>query len=257
LYNKLKIQNNEIIMKKILLLATVMLATITFANAQDFSLSWDGTMLGDTASSDSLDAGAHELVFEAIFHNNTSSRVSIKVIRKNIYILEGDTNYFCWGACWPASMDTSAVSMEIDAGGSSGVFDFSAHYKYNGSHFGISQVEYTFYNVDNPDENVKVITKYEIEPDGINETILENVSISNLYPNPALDFVTLDYDLPAEVDAANIKIVNVLGSVVKEQRLETGTNKVRLDLSNLNNGIYFYSIFLNEEIFSTKKLIVR
>ncbi len=244
-------------MKKILLLTTIILATISFANAQDFTLSQHGTVLGDTVTADSINVGAQEMIIEAAFNNNTNETVNIKVLRNIIYMMEGDATYFCWGACFGDTTNLSPGPVTVGPNSSTGEMDFSGHYKYVGGVHGIALVEYKFFNADNPDQHVTIVVKYDNSIDGIDETILNNVSVSDIYPNPASDYVTVDYDFPAEVDVANIKIVNVLGSVVKEEQLETNNNKVKINISDLKDGIYFYSIFLNEEIYNTKKLIVR
>ena len=248
--------NKIITMKKILLSLAVILVTAFYVNAQSFTLSWDGEMLGDTVIITPNSETGNELVLEAIFNNTTDNAATIKVIRNQIFVEDGAVDYFCWGACYPPAVDTSGVYLVIGANSSSGDADFSAHYEIN-EVVGVSIVEYTFYNIDNPDENVKVVAKFDTSPDGIDEYILNNMRVSEIYPNPATNFVNIDYDIPSEVNEASIKIVNILGSVVKEQEVNTGVNKVRMSISELVGGIYFYSLIINDEIYSTKKLIVR
>lgn len=247
--------NKIITMKKIILSMAVLLVTAFYANAQDFTLSVHGEVVGDTVVPDSTNT--HEIVFEAIFTNHTNNTALIKVARNIIYLMDGDTTYFCWGACYPHFVDTSGMYMEIPAGGSSGELDFSAHYLYHEDVIGVSLIEYIFYNMDNPEEFVKVVVKYDTSPDGINEAILNNISVSEIYPNPASDVVNIDYDMPYEVKEASVKIVNILGAVVKEQQINTRYNKMRINITDLTGGIYFYSLTINGEIYSTKKLIIR
>jgi len=51
--------------------------------------------------------------------------------------------------------------------------------------------------------------------------------------------------------------VNLLGSVVKEVEIDQNSNKLSMDISNLDAGVYFYSIVVNNEVFQTKKLVIR
>lgn len=243
-------------MKKIILSIAVLIASILNIEAQSFSLEWDDVILGDTITIKRNSGSSLELVFEAIFHNKTSDSVNIKVARNDILIMEGSVNYFCWEACYPPPIDISGLYMTIPAGGYSEDSDFSGHYEINET-IGISLVEYTFYNMDNPFENVKIVVKYDSFITGIHDNILSNIRLSEAYPNPATNFVTIDYDMPSEVDEASVRIVNILGSVVNEQIIESGNKKLRLDVSDLKDGIYFYSIIINDYIFSTKKLIIR
>lgn len=243
-------------MKKLLLSIAIIFLTTYFANAQSFSLEWDGEVLGDTITVIPNSGTSFEIVFEAIFHNKTSDEVSVKVIRTQIFIMEGSVNYFCWGACYPPHIDTSGMYMTIPGGGYSNEGDFSGHYEINGT-IGVSYVEYTFYNMENPDENVKIIVRFDSTITGIEDNILNNIWISEAYPNPATNFVNVDYDITQEVKEASVKIVNILGSVVKEQQVNIGDNKMRMDITELNGGIYFYILFVNGEAYRTKKLILQ
>ena len=75
----------------------------------------------------------------------------------------------------------------------------------------------------------------------------------NIYPNPASDMVNLNYDFPLEVKVAEVKIMNVLGSVVSEQNIDTRSNQASIDISNINDGIYFYTILINGEVYKIHK----
>jgi hypothetical protein len=68
---------------------------------------------------------------------------------------------------------------------------------------------------------------------GINE--LNNVVVS-VYPNPVKNNITFDLD----INSFNVKVMDVTGKVVK--RASSLSNKLSLSTSNINNGIYFYSI---------------
>ena len=243
-------------MKRILLSVIVLTITTLFINAQSFSLEWNDEVLDSTITIQPDTSIATEIVFRAIVNNNTNNGVNIKVVKNEILLLEGAESYFCWDSCYLSSVDTSAISIYIPAGNSSTDDAFAGHFEINETN-GVSIVEYTFYNMDFPDENVKIVVNYDASPAAIAENILNRMRVSEIYPNPAENFVSINYDMPVEVELANVKIVNILGSVVKEQQIRTGNNKMTLDISDLNGGIYFYSIFVNGEIFSTKKLLVK
>ncbi len=248
--------NKTIIMKKILLSVAVLIVTAFYANAQSFTLSMDGELLGDTITVTPDSTSAPEIEFKAIFNNLTGNGANIKVVRNEVSMVDSTSSYFCWGACYPPHIDTSGMSMFIPAGGSSADGDFSAHYEIHNA-IGISVIEYTFYNMDNPDENVKIVVQFDTSPSAIDENILSNMNISDIYPNPADNFVNINYDMPVEVHEASVKIVNILGSVVKEERINHRSNTMRMNISDLKGGIYFYSIFVNGEMHSTKKLLVK
>ncbi|NQU34867.1 MAG: T9SS type A sorting domain-containing protein [Bacteroidetes bacterium] len=244
-------------MKKILLSLAVILVTVFSINAQSYSLSWEGEALGDTVVL--LGDPDAEIVFGALLTNNSANTDTIKIVRRLVKLIPDVSHYFCWGVCYQPNLDSIFAPnayVVLEANQTSGEFDFSAHYEPLGV-IGTSTVEYTFFNQSDENENIVVVAKFVTSPDGINDNILNNSKVSEIYPNPAENFINLDYELPNEVRQASIKIVNILGSIVKEQQIDTRSNTHRIDISDINGGIYFYSVLINGEALSTKKLIVR
>ena len=251
-------------MKKITLLMIAFVFSISFVNAQSYVLSWDGMTYGDTVviAGNPDDA---ELVFHAILTNNSDDSVTFKVQRRFIHLLDETSHYFCWGLCYLPNHDSVFVSpsyIGLNAGQSTTDYDFAGHYEsvYQDSTInviGTSIVEYKFFNVDNEDEFVTVVVKFVTTPDGIIDQIMADGFISDMYPNPATHFINLDYELTSKVNNANIRIVNLLGSVVKNVEIDKNSTNLRLDISNLTKGVYFYSVIINNEVYKTKKLIVR
>lgn len=60
----------------------------------------------------------------------------------------------------------------------------------------------------------------------------------NVYPNPAQDYVTIEFPLPVN---ASISFYDVFGRIVKKCTLNEF--KTTINTSNFENGIYFYSIY--------------
>jgi len=243
-------------MKKILLSMAVVLIAAFSANAQSYILSQDGVVLSDTITVFADNAGGTEIIFNAAVTNNTGHDSEVMVARNVISYVGDAFTQICWaGSCLPPSIDT-AGPQTIATGETSGEEDFAIHYIINES-IGISVIEFIFYDKNNPSEVSKIVINFDSSPEGIEENILKNIWLSEVYPNPATNFVAIDYKLPSEVNAANAKIVNLLGSVVSEQEVNVQNSTMQMDVSGLNSGIYFYSLFVNGEIYSTKKLVIR
>ena len=242
-------------MKKTLLTFAVVLLTVFSMNAQDLTLSWDGEAIGDTVLVWG-DPSEFEIVFHAVLHNNTDNGMQIKVRRKRLSMLEETSSAFCWGLCFPPGTDESADARLIMANSSSTDEEFSGHYTTAGK-IGTSMVEYTFFNADNESQYVKVVAKYWASPNGIAEDAMNGGSISDIYPNPATSLVSIDFNMPAEVNSAKVSIVNLLGAVVKESVIERSSNKLTMDISELEGGIYFYTVLVNGDVFKTKKLVIK
>jgi hypothetical protein len=243
-------------MKKFLLSLTMVLFIFSFAKAQDLTLTWEGNPIGDTVTlwGEPTD---FELVFHANLHNNSANAMNIKVARKEIYLVGNTFSQICWaGLCYSPTVDTSVNYELMMAGGTSGDEDFSGHYSPNGN-IGTSIVEFIFYNIDNPSVKVSVVVKFWASPEGIAEDAMQGGRISEIYPNPATNYVNLDFNLTSAVKEAKVRIINLIGSVVKEVEIERSTNQLKLDISDLDNGVYFYSVLINGDTYKTKKLVVR
>jgi len=76
-----------------------------------------------------------------------------------------------------------------------------------------------------------------------------NQNAFSVYPNPANDFINITSQTSGD---KNVVVYNVLG----KQVINTTINTERLDISNLNSGVYIIKISQNG-VSSTKKLVVR
>lgn len=85
----------------------------------------------------------------------------------------------------------------------------------------------------------------------------DKLSVSNFFPNPAQDIATIDYFIPINEKEIKIIIQNLLGSIVAEYQLDPLDLKLTVNTKEMTPGVYFYTLFINEEGVITKKLVVR
>ena len=90
--------------------------------------------------------------------------------------------------------------------------------------------------------------------DTIHNTIFE---LSNVYPNPANTEANFDFTLNASISKAQINIYNLLGSKIKTYVLNENEGTLTANTSDLNEGIYFYSLVIDNESKLTQKLIIK
>ena len=245
-------------MKKILLSIIILFTVTFFAKAQGTFEFYNGeTLLGDTVLVYTDDIQDYELIFSPVIKNNTDVGRNIKVVRQTISAIDGTDNSFCWaGQCYPSYLDTSAASLFIPAGQMSPKGNFKGEYIHN-EKSGITTVKYIFFDEDNPDIKDSIVVNYKYSPVGIinNETV--NFALSDAYPNPAVSYVNFDYKLGNNVYKASITIVNLLGKIVKSENMVNQSGKLSFDISDLQQGIYFYTVNINGTTQQTKKLIIK
>lgn len=79
---------------------------------------------------------------------------------------------------------------------------------------------------------------------------------SKPYPNPIKDFVTLDYNLPENNNTAQIRISDLTGKTLKVLNLDPFVTKIRINMSSLNKGMYFLSVYYNGNLIKSNTLIL-
>lgn len=92
---------------------------------------------------------------------------------------------------------------------------------------------------------------------GVIENEQTNQNEIEIFPNPANDFVSIHLENLNEKNI-QIRIVNVFGQIVMEKKESYTTNgnfDKQIDVSRLNNGIYFVSVQSGENIFTRKMII--
>lgn len=209
---------------------------------------------GDTVryNSTNLSESIHTVEFTA--KNTSTSTKTYKVRQMMISEVATTMHYFCFGSCYAPGTNLSPTGVDINAGESTAPNAFSTDYMPQGLS-GITIIAYSVFDEANTSDSLYFIVKYNIAIDASIENA-NKLQISNAYPNPANNDFTVEYKIK-NAQTANIEILNILGSKVLVQEISTNDNRIKLDISTLKAGVYFYNIIVdgNKEI--SKKLIVR
>jgi hypothetical protein len=84
----------------------------------------------------------------------------------------------------------------------------------------------------------------------------ENININHLYPNPTdgISNLTLNSKLPSN---AKVNIYSIDGRLIAQSNKELmqGENNIRLDLTNIEPGMYFVEIMSKNERVTAKLMI--
>ncbi len=243
-------------MKNILLLFSLSLLLIVHVDVvgQSLTLSWDGEALADTVSV--LPSTDEELIFNAVVNNSSDNSFMVTAARVQLDMPDGATSSFKWEQNYGPTTDTATSAKFIPANGSSDTETFIGRYKPNGS-TDVAIIKYAFFREDDHSDVTEVVVKYMHTPSAVEEILLSGVRFSDMYPNPCDQSVNIDYTITKRNIVPTLKIVNLIGATVRELPINIDNNTLRLDVSDLKGGIYFYSILLGEEVVKTRKLIVR
>jgi hypothetical protein len=243
-------------MKNVLLSSLFLFAFVLGAFAQQLQIEYAGQVIlsGNTITIPG-DPSQPELMAELSIKNlSTTDTLMVKARKIVVDTLPGTSNYFCWAACFPSFVYLSPTVIPIFPGTVTN--EFSGHYEPK-EHNGITRMCYSFFDERNVNDSVYLYIEYFASGVGINDKpALQNVVISNPYPNPASSRVNFDYQLPANARQAVISVHSLLGSKVKEIMLSGTSGKATFDVNDLKEGIYFYSIVVDNNIIATKRLVV-
>lgn len=243
-------------MKKILLFIALFALGYT-ASAQSLALTYEGnTLASNSTIMVILDPGVEVVTAYIGCINNNADTVSVKT--KKI-IQPGDTlaetsNYFCWGACFPPYIYISPNSIPIEPGATNN--DFYADYEPR-TIIGVSTITYVFFNADNPNDSASVTVQWNASPAGLGQDLLKQMKLSDAYPNPASTVARIDYSLPAGMENSHLVISNLLGAKVKEIPVSSLQGRIDIPVSDLPNGIYFYTLKTQNNLAITQKFVVR
>lgn len=240
-------------MKKITLV--LLLGSLTLClNAQDLELYYGDVLLSNSSVINlSAHADSGLIVLDDIGVKNVSSNPFLVICSREILdLVPGSLNSFCWGLCYPPAIDTASVNIKIESGEIS--MEFQGDHDPMG-YEGVSTVKYTFYELDNPDNQSSFTVNYNAE-DELSVYDPTTSEISGAYPNPANREVNIDFVLN-NTGKYRLVIYDLLGNIVKDIAISENEGSLKLNTSTFNEGIYFYSLLVNNESITTHKLIIK
>ncbi|MFL5765099.1 MAG: T9SS type A sorting domain-containing protein [Bacteroidia bacterium] len=196
-------------------------------------------------------------------HNTSSSKTYYKINRTigmkdscaNIYYCTGTQCYSPNNATtWTPSGGADSISGLAILPSGPGTYGIAAHYDACPTMCHDFWVLYRVYNTMTAGDTAKVTIMYMCTS-GIDENDQQEVSVA-AYPNPASNFVSINYDVKNAFTSGRITITDMLGKQVNQLAVNGRQGTAKLDVSEMPAGIYFYSLIIDNNTMSTKKLIV-
>lgn len=243
-------------MKKLLLTLALMLSV--------FSLSAQKFTVTEKTTGNIVENGANfyvygegnawgELLLELLVTANED--VNLIAERIELQVVEGTYNMICLDQCYAPSMSVTPA-VPFAAGDTK---DFSMHYQYENSFDDVvGQEQFIQYNLyeEGSHEMFVITVTFKYSANGISDnSIVEE--FSNAYPTPAKDVVSFDYNFSSSANDAYVAIYSMTGQEVMRSAINDLQGKVSLNVSDLADGVYFYSLVVNGETVKSSKLVIR
>lgn len=233
-------------MKKLYLVLCLSFGVLA-ANAQSFS------------ASNVYVSGSPLFLLEghATIANNSSSDKDVLVQRTVNNMFTGHESYFCWFECYGSVVSLSPDFMTINAGSSIDVFKaYLDPYTLTGTSVsGISMNTYCFFDVNNPSDSVCVDYLWDATT-GLMDIPAGKNYISKPFPNPANESASFYVSTLKGSKNVRIKIYNMLGAEVRDAVVPENKNSIRVNVSDLKSGIYFYTLWVNGKNSTSGKLMI-
>ena len=88
------------------------------------------------------------------------------------------------------------------------------------------------------------------------ELVLAATALGAAYPNPAQEEAFIPYHLPKGTRSAQVLLTDITGRQVSSYALKGQQGRLPVSLSNMQNGLYLYTLVLDGKPAATRKLAV-
>ncbi len=240
-------------MKKFLLLTLLSCSIIFTAMSQISIKNIEGELIEGEQN------GVEHEPYNFLISNNGTSDIEIVMTVTKIVFPEGAKSIqVCGnGTCLPflnsTEEETQVGSMyvTIPAGATSEAKD-DFHVEYdNGDITAEASASIKFYEKDNEINFATVDIVFFKGKNSVND--MNKSKFISLYPNPAKEYIYLRYD---NINSGELVIRNIVGKEVKKVEINSGENNKKVSISDLQEGVYLYSIIENGETVISKKLVI-
>jgi hypothetical protein len=242
-------------MKKIIFTLSLCLAAYTMhaQSAVYYDLQNNSVTVSNATFDFWLSPGdAHEYDFD--MDNITNSSVTYRVRKVDMTMgSSGAAAYFCLvpGNCYAPISPFTTTPFTMS---SSDIYQLQTHFT-AGTTTGLCVVHYVLFNDANNADSVTIDMRYNITPTGVAPINNVHSTFSDAKPNPASSALSFSYRFAAP-SGNSVVLYNTLGEAVKEIKLDDSEGTLKLDVSDLQSGLYFCSFRTDNKSLATRKVIV-
>ena len=247
--------------KKLLFIAAIFGAG--FASAQSFQILDHNDV--DITGTNHVELGTGQELDGTKFHvkNLTGNPLYYKCEVQQISNVPNTDIQVCYGSvCNTATAGVLTVQTIPDSGlvNSSAidstfkVAPFSGFGAWTGGESATWRVK--IYNSANPNDSASVMITFQNYGVSVEEITADEVTL-RAYPNPTTNKLTINYSIDGNTANAKLGVFDIVGKNVKSYPLAGDKNQLTIDVSDLNSGVYFYSIMVEGKAIKTERVIVK
>jgi hypothetical protein len=190
------------------------------------------------------------------FRNTTEKTITVIVRKVNAQIGSSQKNFYCLdNNCLDPKAEDFVLKLE--PGQTLNNFQIALEAGLSAEE---SNVHYVAFSRSNPAHVVEFTVNFTVEEKTERPNLYSSrfINIHDVYPNPVTsEYAFVDYKILSDRVKAKIVMHNLLGNPIGDYPLLFSENRVRIKVDDLSAGIYFYTLYLDNESVMTRKLIVR
>jgi hypothetical protein len=187
--------------------------------------------------------------------NNGDRPVTLVIRRIDSQLGTTQKNFFCInGNCLDSKVEEYQI--RIEPGQTTTALEIGLE---AGIAPGFSSSKYLIYNRYSPTDSYEFEMNFAVDEKKPEKNIYTSraITVQDVYPNPVTDFAFIDYRILNDQINAKITLHNILGNVLGEYELPTLENKIKVRTETLSSGIYFYTLYVDNEAVMTRKIVVK
>ena len=205
---------------------------------------------------DTYQAAVSETLRIPLKIKNTTDKAQFYIIRKGNNDLGGtQKGYFCLDKnCLEAGIDE--FSKRIEPGETLSGLYYSLE---TGLITGQNNLKFEIFIRGNPQGLLQHQVNINIDEHRAKSFVFQSkdITIQDVYPNPVTDQAFIDYKIHNESMKAKVVIHNILGSSIGDYELLNSESRIKIITDDFTSGVYFYTVYLDNNGVLTRKLIVR
>ena len=115
-----------------------------------------------------------------------------------------------------------------------------------------------FFNVDNIRDSFVIEGVYNVSSESSSDDVNhKDIDIGGVYPNPSNRTAQLDYKIKNQNVNARVVVNSFIGNPIYDFNLDPNQETLIIPVTELNPGIYFYTLIVDNKNIVTKKLVVK